>query len=73
MDIADRGSVLLLRDRLHSIFFIRIITEPRAFRTDPDTLADGIFQQRIDEQIALTAMDGERNAFEFPVGRDITA
>ena len=33
----DRGSVLLLRDRLYSIFFIRIITEPRAFRTDPDT------------------------------------
>ena len=49
------------------------VLEEIAFRTNPDTLAGGIFQQRIDEQVTLTAMDGKRNAFEFPVGRDIAA
>lgn len=42
-------------------------TEKVTFRTDPDTLAARIFQQGIDEQVALTAIDGKGNLFEFPV------
>ena len=65
MDIADRGSVLLLRDRLYSIFFIRIITEPRDFSTGTETRMELAYLEAIYPVAGLSVGCGEMRDSAF--------
>ena len=50
-----------------------IVLEEITFHPDPDTLSGGVFQQRIDKQIATSPVNGQKDVFKFSTCLHIAA